>query len=186
MHIRSRPAAAIIAALAGITCLATACSSPKSPAAKSPPTNPATLALAYSRCMRSHGVKDYPDPKISHNGGGTSIGMSVGRGGDLNPKSPTFQAAQRACRKLSPAGQAAQQPTAQDLAADVRFGACMRSHGFPSFPGPNGQGVFDLPGAINSQSSQFKSAESTCRSKTHAHQLAFRQNAPGGGPGGGS
>jgi hypothetical protein len=135
--------------------------------------------------MRSHGIPDFPDPKISHNGGGSGISLGVGTRGDLNPRSPAFRAAQQACRKLSPAGSPGQKPTAQDLAADVKFAACLRSHGFPSFPGPDGQGVFVLPGGINSQSAQFQSAVNTCQSKTRPHQLNFRQNGDGG-PGGGS
>jgi hypothetical protein len=191
VHTRSgtaRRVAAITAALAGIACLAAACSSPKSPAARSSSDNPATQALAYSTCMRSHGVPDFPDPKISSNGNGSSVslGLHSGSGSDLNPRSRAFQAAQRDCRKLAPAGSNQQPPTAQDLTADVRFAACMRSHGFPSFPGPDGQGVFNLPGPINSNSPQFSSVVNTCQSKTHAHDLSLKQTTPGGGSDGGS
>jgi hypothetical protein len=58
-------------------------------------------ALKFSRCMRSHGVTDYPDPQTQA-GGGISISIRVrrGSGSDLNPNSPIFQAAQRACNSI--------------------------------------------------------------------------------------
>jgi hypothetical protein len=52
--------------------------------------------LKFSACMRSHGLPDFPDPKIS--GGG--IQMSIGKG--LDPNSPVFQAAQKACQSMMP------------------------------------------------------------------------------------
>lgn len=53
-------------------------------------------ALAFSVCMRAHGVKDFPDPKFS-SGGRIGITMKAGAGSDLNPSSPVFQRAQKAC-----------------------------------------------------------------------------------------
>ena len=52
-------------------------------------------ALKFVQCMRTHGVPNMPDPKTSN--GGIALG---GRG--LDPRSPSFQAAQKACRSLSP------------------------------------------------------------------------------------
>ncbi|HEY2541679.1 MAG TPA: hypothetical protein VGH92_01380 [Gaiellaceae bacterium] len=58
-------------------------------------------ALAFSACMRTHGVKDFPDPNFS--GGGAHIAIQAGTGSsDLNPNSPTFQKAQQACQSLLP------------------------------------------------------------------------------------
>ncbi len=48
--------------------------------------------LAFSACMREHGVKDFPDPS---NGG---LQIRVGPGSDLDPNNPTFQKAQHACK----------------------------------------------------------------------------------------
>ncbi len=56
-------------------------------------------ALKYSQCMRSHGITDFPDPQ-SQAGGGISISLRAGPGSDLNPQSPQFQAAQKACQGL--------------------------------------------------------------------------------------
>jgi hypothetical protein len=56
-------------------------------------------ALKFSKCMRSHGLVDFPDPNSS---GATQI--QGGPGGDLNPNDPRFQAAQTACQHLLPGG----------------------------------------------------------------------------------
>ena len=53
-------------------------------------------ALAYSKCMRAHGVKDFPDPQIS--GGSIRLSLRGGPGSDLSPNNPTFQRAQQACQ----------------------------------------------------------------------------------------
>lgn len=52
--------------------------------------------LAFSACMRAHGLKDFPDPS---NGG---LRLSVHPGSDLDPNNPTFQKAQQACQKYLP------------------------------------------------------------------------------------
>ena len=52
--------------------------------------------LAFSACMRAHGIKDFPDPT----GGG--IRLHAGPGSDLDPNNPTFQKAQQACQKDMP------------------------------------------------------------------------------------
>ena len=52
-------------------------------------------ALAFSACMRKHGLPDFPDPDFS--GGGVGIKIHGGPGTDLNPSSATFKAAQKAC-----------------------------------------------------------------------------------------
>jgi len=55
-----------------------------------PKPDPAKLEQ-YARCLRSHGIADFPDPS----GGGLSI--QTKQGSDLNPRSPTFQAAAKTC-----------------------------------------------------------------------------------------
>jgi hypothetical protein len=50
--------------------------------------------LKFSQCMRGHGVPNFPDPAA--NG---SLTLPQG----LNPQSPQFQAAQKACQSLMPA-----------------------------------------------------------------------------------
>ncbi len=52
-----------------------------------------------AECMRAHGVTNFPDPTV--NVPGMFAGFSL-KG--LDPNSPQFQAAQRACQKLAPFG----------------------------------------------------------------------------------
>jgi hypothetical protein len=56
--------------------------------------------LKFAQCMRSHGVPNFPDPQIQSGPGG-GIGVRIGGpGSGINPQSPAFQSAQRACGKL--------------------------------------------------------------------------------------
>jgi hypothetical protein len=57
-------------------------------------------ALAFSVCMRKHGVPDYPDPNFS--GGKITIHVEANPSSDLNPNSPTLQAAEQACQGMLP------------------------------------------------------------------------------------
>jgi hypothetical protein len=61
-----------------------------------PPEKPdPTKMINFSKCMRAHGVRDFPDP--SANGGLT---IQAGPGSDLGPDNPTFVAAQKACQPI--------------------------------------------------------------------------------------
>lgn len=53
-------------------------------------------ALRYSKCMRDHGLTDFPDPKFDNGGANLQINGSP----DLDPNSPKFQAAQQACAPI--------------------------------------------------------------------------------------
>ena len=55
-------------------------------------------ALKFSACMRAHGVPNFPDPQTS--GGGITLGFK--RGSGIDPQSPQFKAAQRACQNEFP------------------------------------------------------------------------------------
>jgi hypothetical protein len=52
--------------------------------------------LRYSACMRSHGVPKFPDPQFSNGRAKLSIN------GGIDPNSPQFKAAQRACASVLP------------------------------------------------------------------------------------
>lgn len=53
--------------------------------------------LQYAKCMRAHGEPNFPDPTVSPNQFGFSL-----KG--IDPQSTQFQAAQQACKALSPGG----------------------------------------------------------------------------------
>jgi hypothetical protein len=142
--------------------------------------------VAYSQCMRSHGVPEFPEPtegrlliqRSDHNGRVTGV----------NPQSSQFQAAAKACAKLAPNGgkppSPAQQAKAQESA--LKFSACMRTHGVPNFPDPtlSGGGVrmtLKAGGAngIDPNSPQFKAAQKTCQSNLPGPPGV--KDGPGGG-----
>jgi hypothetical protein len=129
--------------------------------------------LQFARCMRAHGVANFPDPPP---GGGIQIGSSSG----INPFSPAFKSAQASCRKLLPGGgPGSGHPSAQAKAQTLQISQCMRRHGISGFPDPTSSppsspaghsavlgrdGVFlAIPGAIDTQSPAFKQAAAVCR-----------------------
>ncbi len=64
-------------------------------------------ALAMAKCMRAHGVPNFPDPQVTTGPGGHGVGIKIGvqasgsgGAGALNPQSPAFQAAQKVCQPL--------------------------------------------------------------------------------------
>jgi hypothetical protein len=63
-------------------------------------------ALKFSQCMRTHGVPSFPDPEFLHGGGAVRIRLGGKRGGPsgIDPNSPQFQAAQKACGSFGPKG----------------------------------------------------------------------------------
>jgi hypothetical protein len=51
-------------------------------------------ALEHSRCMREHGIENFPDPQFSGDG---KVTMSIRQGQGIDPEDPDFQAAEKAC-----------------------------------------------------------------------------------------
>jgi len=122
--------------------------------------------MAYARCMRAHGISDFPDPTAGSGGQGGGFQIRAnGPGSDLNPNNPRYVAANNTCQSLLPNGGANPAPSAAQLAGEVKLAACMRTHGFPAFPDPNGQGAFVLHN-FDMTSPQVQSAFKTCRSLT--------------------
>lgn len=113
--------------------------------------------VAFSECMRSHGVPDFPDPKIT-SGGGEVISIP-------DSDSPRFEAALKSCRKFLPDGggsSPAQQAQEQDQL--LRFARCMRARGVPDFPDPTvsgGRARFPA-GRIDLGSPRFAAAKKAC------------------------
>ena len=134
----ARTAAAIIATAAFALPVAAYGASPSTIAGGSSTARASALslsantqkALAYSRCMRSHGAPTFPDPN-------SSGALPKVSNQELN--SPQFQSAERACQRLLPAGTNDQFPPGevqQLLIGMLGFSRCMRSHGVPNWPDP--------------------------------------------------
>ena len=116
------------------------CSRPAAAAGSSDVTAPATTttqngALAYARCMRSHGVPNFPDPTSSGGGDKEAVVAALQEVG--NSKA---EAAQTACVHVNGGrpgtGQSAAQSQAH-RAAMLAFARCMRRRGFANFPDPS-------------------------------------------------
>ncbi len=58
-------------------------------------------ALKFSRCMRTHGVPNFPDPTFS-GGGGARLTLKAGGANGIDPNSPQFKAAQKTCQSDLP------------------------------------------------------------------------------------
>ena len=135
----------------------------------------ATGFLAYSKCMRSHGVPNFPDPSA---GGGIKIAPGSG----INAFSPSFKTADAHCHKLLPGGGPPRGVSEQQKEHMVRTSECMRAHGVTGFPdptttpptnaqdysivagigGPSGGLFLLVPKTIDVDSPAFKQAAKTC------------------------
>ena len=167
---RSLRRAGALAAVAAVAVLAAACGG-SAPPTQSAPTYVQVLALA--KCMRSHGVPNFPDPDASGGYSLTANGSLTGAGGssvDIN--SSQAQAAYGDCRHLLPGGpsisqleqdeQQEQQQQAKMLPVLLKYVHCMRSHDVPNFPAP-GQSKFGSGGPPNVSSPQYLAAASACQ-----------------------
>ena len=117
-------------------------------------------ALAYSRCVRSHGVPNFPDPDSNGQIPKEAVVRALRGVSDSRAKAAT-----NACANLNPAGQGSPTLTAQEQQDYLRAAACMRSHGITNFPDPTfsgGRVNFSIPSGIDTRSRQFTQARQTC------------------------
>lgn len=111
------------------------------------------VGRAFSACMRTHGAPNVPDPDVR--------GQLLITG--IDPNSPQFRSAEKDCQRFIPE----QQPPspgqqAHDQAQALRFAACMRSHGVPSFPDPTfSRGNIGQRG-IDPRSPRVRTAQRDC------------------------
>ena len=123
--------------------------------------------LAYSRCMRAHGVLRFPDP----DSGGVipKVGLA-----QLDVSTTVYQAAQKTCEHLLPSSaQSSQAWDQQMLNALWKFARCVRSHGVPNWPDPLAESdpgqpgtpgfPRQLPPGLNTSSPVVKSAMHKCQ-----------------------
>ena len=134
MHCRRSLIPTAVVAAATVSVLTVGCGDGSSTTAAATTHHP---LVAYSECMRSHGVTGFPDSISSGEIPKEKVVAAVVG----NPQSP---AAQRACQHLIPeSGLGPPQtatPTRTRLADALSFARCVRAHGFPLFPDPTSQG----------------------------------------------
>jgi hypothetical protein len=140
---------------------------------------------AYSACMRKNGVPKFPDPNAEGR-----FQIQGGPGTGIDPNSPQFKAAEKACQRFMPRGgdeTLDPKEQAKNLRKALRYSACMRQKGVPNFPDPkaNAEGgielSFDGTTGIDPSSPKFKAAEEACKELAPgANGGAFSQrSAPG-------
>jgi hypothetical protein len=116
-------------------------------------------------CLTAHGFQAAVGSAATASNSSLSIGGVV-VSGNVDPNSPQFQAAMQACRKYLPAGPPPLSQAEQAVAAKamLAFASCMRTHGVPSFPDPNSQGLTPFAGmkGIDPSSPIVLTAFKTC------------------------
>jgi hypothetical protein len=141
--------------------------------------------------MRSHGLSDFPDPTVGSNGL-PSWSLNASPNSDLDPNSPQYKSSQKACRgDLPTLGPQTPAETTAAIAEAVKYAECMRSHGEPDFPDPNGQGVIQIKnatGILDPNSPQYETAQTACQSldKGFAEHFAGSRGHPPARAGSGS
>ena len=138
-------------------------------------------ALAFVNCMRIHGEPNMPEPVRR----GRSVNIAIHPGSGVNPGSPRFNAAFKACKHLASPGKGSAPGgptiTPADQADYLKAVACMRSHGFPKFPDPVFQGnnvTLSSTTPINTNSPQYQRALATCDKLIPAGLPYSGHNAP--------
>jgi hypothetical protein len=162
-----RRAGALIAAVAGTSLLAAACGG-SSAGADTFKGGAYTQSLGYAKCMRSHGVPEFPAPDGQGNFSNSQIQSII-------QQDPHEREAFQACRSLLPNEgtgltvtqlQAMQQ---QNLRNAVKAAHCMRAHGIGNFPDPagstQGSGINWQPvisADLNLNTPSYEAAFKTC------------------------
>jgi hypothetical protein len=162
----------MLVALASTSMLA-ACGGSSKPKTAS---SQASAFVSFSKCMRAHGLPNFPDP--------TGHGIELGASSGVNPRSPAFQAAQKACTKLLPeGGPQGHKASEQQIRTATATAECMRRHGVPNFPDPiisqespsafspseysevnaGGGIIIAIPKAIDTSSPAFHKAAKACQ-----------------------
>lgn len=149
----------------GLALLVTACGGGGSNATGSASTGPSPSVAAqgpsgpaYARCMRQHGVANFPDPQGA-NQNSFLITPAVTR-------DPHFRSASRACESLRPRQSGGSGGTNQQQL--LAFAQCMRTNGEPKFPDPAASGAITL-GGVDPNTPQFQHAIQVCEAKTGLH-----------------
>lgn len=160
---RARPVRALACVAAGLALVTAACAS--SPSSSGSPSSTGTggassayvvRVLAFARCMRAHGIPNFPDPDSRGD-------LSKEALRHLGVSDSRLRALQRPCLHLLPGGPPPL--TAHEQQDYLNAAACMRSHGITNFPDPSfsGGGVhFPVPSGIDVKSERFTEARQTC------------------------
>jgi hypothetical protein len=155
----------VVAVFTGAAVLAAACSGGSHTTGSSASSSGMTAPKldAFAQCVRDHGFPNFyfgSGPGSGHGLFGHSIPA------DINEDSSQFQVAFNACAHLAgaPTG-SAPASTAAQLRRMVKAAACMRTHGYPTFPDPTVHGAltsWGAPAGVDTSSPQFQSVVRAC------------------------
>jgi hypothetical protein len=169
MNDGKRPAV-VAAVLAVAALLAAGCGAGPHPGAGSTGSDQLTAHSVdvYAHCIRSHGVPGfYFSQTAPANSGGPTLKLGPWFAPD--PGTAQFQVASKACQRLFPGGPP-QPITERQKEQMLEFAACMRAHGYPSYPDPQfpgGGGVMrPQMSGIDVNSPHFQAAAQTCNGKS--------------------
>jgi hypothetical protein len=110
--------------------LASACSSSGSSSTSSGLlAGSAASGVAWSQCVRAHGVPNFPDPD-----GSGQVPKETAQ--QLGVSDSVLGTATNACANLNPNNPASPQTAAQVVTNGLQVARCMRAHGLPDFPDP--------------------------------------------------
>ncbi len=157
----------VVALLAIAACVVAAGCGSSSPQSPTHSSTAATQALAFSKCVRAHGVPNFPDPGASISGPYNSIG-GIAIPAAIDTQSPAFHAAMNSCRGLLAAALSRQgKPpiTASMKASLIAHAQCMRTHGVPGYQDPKfptGGGISFTDAGTNPESPAYKRAVAVC------------------------
>jgi hypothetical protein len=171
-----RRAGILASAVSGVALLTAACGGSSTTSAGLPSLQTITAqALAYAKCMRSHGVPNFPDPTVQDTARSKGVGFNLAANGPgaIDTSSPVYRSANKACVKATGFGHITQAQLQQGMNALLKFAECMRSHGITNFPDPfeNSHQIGFNTAGLDQNSARFKAASKAC-----SYLL------PGGGP----
>jgi len=160
---------AAVAVLAAVTLVAAACGGGSNGARPhdSPSQGRAQQLDAFAQCLRNNGEPNayISNPNSNSNSSATVLSIMGSTLTGVTPRTAQFTSAMKACKHLLPGG-GPPPVTQQQKTQMLKAAACMRSHGYPTYPDPvfqNGQVIEQpLPASIDTTSPQFEAALKTC------------------------
>jgi hypothetical protein len=139
-------------------------------------------ALAFARCMRSHGVRHWPDPDARG-----AVDKSKLTTQQLGVSASVIRTAGKACQQLLPqSSQPSQAQNQKVMSALWKFARCLRADGVTHWPDPLAESDPGQPGTpgfprsmpgVNQNAPQVKAALNKCQ-----HLMAGIGYAAGGYP----
>ena len=127
----SKIKAGLALAVAGLVLLVAACGG-GSPGPGASPSRLYRQELTYSRCMRSHGVPDFPI--LKQGPGGLLVHPVSPPAGMLT--APGYDPAFRACLRLAVVGGRSRARYQAAALRGLKQAECMRAHGITNYPSP--------------------------------------------------